>query len=490
MSTQLEIESKFDAEQGQALPDLVGVAGVVATAASAEMVLTAGYFDTESLALGSAGATLRRRTGGTDDGWHLKLSVADGERLEVHRALGRSGTPPAALASLVQAMTRGDALVPVATLVTRRVVHRLLAADGRVLVEIADDRVTGERAGSDETVAWREIEAELVDGDRAVLGAVAKAVTRAGFPVATGSSKVGRVLGSAPASVARARRKHPAVEVLDAGRRAALRELLTADPLLRVDRPGAASRMRAAIRRVRAALAVGAEIASRLPGDPLRAELGWLDDMVAPLDQADTVPARLREAVAREPRDLVRGPVLRRLDRELAATRKAALAEVRATLDSARYLSLLAALTPADTATSPQAARVRAGDLLPDLADRNARRAERRLAQLRRAQSDEERRWLLVGARRAVERARYAFSLRPDGSLAQAPLEEAADLLAELAAALSNQDALLTIAAQAHRAGENTFTYGRLHGLEEVRAGDIRRRLNAVRKDLKRARQP
>jgi hypothetical protein len=52
------------------LPDLVGVAGVVTTAASAEMVLTAGYFDTQSLALGSAGATLRRRTGGTDDGWH------------------------------------------------------------------------------------------------------------------------------------------------------------------------------------------------------------------------------------------------------------------------------------------------------------------------------------------------------------------------------------------------------------------------------------
>jgi hypothetical protein len=248
--------------------------------------------------------------------------------------------------------------------------------------------------------------------------------------------------------------------------------------------------MRAAIRRVRAALAVGAEIASRLPGDPVRAELGWLDDMVAPLEQADTVPARLREAVASEPRELVLGPVLRRLDRELAAARKAALAEVRTTLDSARYLSLLAALVPGESAAGPQAARVRAGDVLPDLADRNARRAERRLAQLRRAQSDEERRWLLVGARRAVERARYAFSLRPDGSLAQTPLDEVAELLAELDAALSSQDALLAIAAQAHRAGENTFTFGRLHGLEEVRAGEVRRRLHAVRKDLKRARQP
>ena len=489
MTTHLEIESKFDAEPGQALPDLVGVAGVAATTASAEMVLTASYFDTESLALGSAGATLRRRTGGTDDGWHLKLSVADGERLEVHRALGRSGTPPAALTSLVRAMTRGDALVPVATLVTRRVVHRLLDLNGRVLAEIADDQVTGERAGNDETVTWREIEAELVDGDRALLGAVTTSLIDAGLTVATGSSKVGRVLGSPPAA-AKARRKDPAVEVLDAGRRAALRELLTADPLLRVDRPGAASRMRAAIRRVRAALAVGAEIASRLPGDPVRAELGWLDDVVAPLERAETLPARLREALAREPRDLVLGPVLRRLDRELAAMRKAALAEVRATLDSPRYLSLLAALAPTETAAGPEAARVRAGDLLPDLADRNARRAERRLAQLRRAQSDEERRWLLVGARRAVERARYAGSLHPGGSLAQHPLDEAADLLAELAAVLSSQDALRAIAGQAHRVGENAFTFGRLHGLEDVRAEDVRRRLNAVRKDLQRARRP
>jgi inorganic triphosphatase YgiF len=491
MTTHLEIESKFDAEPGQALPDLVGVVGVVATTASAEMVLTASYFDTESLALGSAGATLRRRTGGTDDGWHLKLSVADGERLEVHRALGRSGTPPAALTSLVRAMTRGDALVPVATLVTRRVVHQLLDADGHVLVEIADDHVTGERAGTDETMTWREIEAELVDGDRALLGAVTSSLIGAGLTVARGSSKVGRVLGSAPATTAaKARRKDPAVEVLDAGRRAALRDLLTADPLLRVDRPGAASRMRAAISRVRAALAVGAEIASRPPGDPVRAELGWLDDAVAPLDRADTLPARLREAVAREPRDLVLGPVLRRLDRELAATRKAARAEVQETLDSPRYLSLLAALAPTGTGAGPEAARVRAGDLLPDLADRNARRAERRLAQLRRAQSDEERRWLLVGTRRAVDRARYAGSLHPDGSLAPDLLDEAAELLAELATVLSSQDALRAVAAQAHRAGENTFTFGRLHGLEEVRAEDVRRRLNAVRKDLKRARQP
>ena len=93
MTTQLEIESKFDAEPGQALPDLVGVGGVVATAASAEMVLTAGYFDTESLALGSAGPRCagvqeEPTTGGTSScqwrtasGWRCTArSVAAGRR--------------------------------------------------------------------------------------------------------------------------------------------------------------------------------------------------------------------------------------------------------------------------------------------------------------------------------------------------------------------------------------------------------------------------
>ena len=99
MKSHLEIEAKYDVADGQPLPDLANVGPVDSVAAADEMVLTATYFDTPAHSLSSAGATLRRRTGGEDDGWHLKLSVADGERLEVHRPLGRSQTPPAALTS-------------------------------------------------------------------------------------------------------------------------------------------------------------------------------------------------------------------------------------------------------------------------------------------------------------------------------------------------------------------------------------------------------
>src|SRR6202000_2514342 len=51
--------------------------------------LEATYFDPADLTLVSAGITLRRRTGGTDAGWHLKLPVEKG-RLEVHESLSRA----------------------------------------------------------------------------------------------------------------------------------------------------------------------------------------------------------------------------------------------------------------------------------------------------------------------------------------------------------------------------------------------------------------
>ena len=163
MKSHLEIEAKYDVTSELPLPDMVGVAGVEAVVTQATRVLTAVYFDTPAHDLGAAGATLRRRTGGTDDGWHLKLTLARGERLEVHRPLGVRTSPPAALRALVRVFVRSNALAPVATLTNRRTVHLLLSGDGRVLAELADDSVTGERHDVDAPpLLWREVEVELV----------------------------------------------------------------------------------------------------------------------------------------------------------------------------------------------------------------------------------------------------------------------------------------------------------------------------------------
>jgi inorganic triphosphatase YgiF len=496
MKTHLEIEAKYDVADGQQLPHLIGVDGVDAMVAQTEMVLTATYFDTADHLLAAAGATLRRRTGGTDDGWHLKLPLADGERLEVHRSLGRRRSPPAALTALLRGYVRKNQLEAVATLVNRRSVHHLLDREGRILAELADDSVTGERHDIDgHTLAWRELEIELVEGDRAVLAALDVAVRAAGVVPATEASKVGRVLGASAPQVSQQptfRRNTPVGDVLGGALWRAVLDLQAADPLMRLDRPDAPTCMRTAIQRLRAGLALQRQVIQDEATTSIRSELAWLDTVMAGVEEPDASRARIREALAVEPKELVLGPVGRRVDRELAARRKTALAVAREALDSPRYLDLLDSVVqlPTKAPTQPTAAG-RAGDVLPDLAARALHRAERRLAQLRRAQSEDERRWQLRGAQRAVERARFCELLASSltgstqGRLETA-LDKAATVLARLGVSTRTQELLRDLAVQAHLSGENGFTFGRLHGLEQSRADELVHETKKLRKDLRR----
>ena len=479
MKSHLEIEAKYDVAEAQSLPDLIGVGGVTSIVAQATRVLTAVYFDTPGHDLGAAGVTLRRRTGGTDDGWHLKLTLARGERLELHRPLGVRQSPPAALRALVRAFVRSSPLLAVATLTNRRTVHLLLGGDGRVLAELADDSVTGERHDVDTApMVWREVEVELVEGDREVLAALDAAVRKGGAVPAVGASKVGRVLGDAPAEVSRGRRT-PVSEVFDADVRQAVLQVLAADPLVRLDRPAAATRMAAALRRLDACLAVQQRVAPDDSRGSIRAELAWLDAVVAPVAELDPVRVRLLEALRAEPVELVLAPVRRRIVRDLAAARRSALTDVRKALDSPRYLDLVQRLL--DLRVEPSAAAARAVDVVPKVAARELRRAQRRLAGSRLQE-----RGPLAAAERAVAQARYAASAeQPDGALS-AVLDELSAIVADLRVSARTQDLLRELAVSAHLAGENTFTLGRLHGLEQLTAGELHRRLRPLRKKLKR----
>ena len=76
----LEIERKFDVDEGFAMPDLAGLPGVSEVREPVEHALEAAYYDTPDLRLARARVTLRRRTGGTDAGWHEKLPVTGARR--------------------------------------------------------------------------------------------------------------------------------------------------------------------------------------------------------------------------------------------------------------------------------------------------------------------------------------------------------------------------------------------------------------------------
>src|SRR5690242_7222286 len=194
--THLEIETKLDADPSFALPDLSGLPGVARVETADEHRLEAVYLDSEDLRLTRAGATLRRRTGGSDAGWHLKLPDNGRGRLEIRRAPGRSvRAVPAPLVGLARASLRGRPVEPVARIETGRTEHALVAEDGTVLAVVSDDAVSAQSLGDTTTVStWREIEVELVDGDQRLLNAAVKALRRAGARNSGTSSKLHRAL--------------------------------------------------------------------------------------------------------------------------------------------------------------------------------------------------------------------------------------------------------------------------------------------------------
>ena len=79
MATVRETERKYEAGDGVELPGWAGLAGEESLVGPEEQTLEAVYFDTEDLRLARAGVTLRRRRGGDDAGWHLKLPGGRGQ---------------------------------------------------------------------------------------------------------------------------------------------------------------------------------------------------------------------------------------------------------------------------------------------------------------------------------------------------------------------------------------------------------------------------
>ena len=201
MSEFLEIEQKFDVDTGFERPSFAALAGV-SEAAPELYHLSATYFDTADGRLAASKITLRRRTGGTDEGWHLKLPAGAGARREVHAPLGpdRPGERgerrvPEVLAARVADVTGGQPLAPIAILNTERTVVTLRGDDGQTVAEVADDAVTARRlAPAGPELRWREVEVEVPTANPSLQRAAADVLLAAGARPAGHGSKLARVL--------------------------------------------------------------------------------------------------------------------------------------------------------------------------------------------------------------------------------------------------------------------------------------------------------
>lgn len=274
--TKREIERKYESHES-GLPDLTGVIGVEAVVDKGVAHLDATYYDTVDERLITSSITLRRRTGGSDAGWHLKFPVAPGVRDEIQAPM--SDTLPDELSALVRSRVRESEVLPVVRLRSDRDVRHLLDAQGRILAEVSVDAVHAERLSGGGDAQWTEIEVELADGgDPAFLDKVEKRLRKAGVRPSASSSKLARALAeTAP------KKKRPVTgDPVTAGDhvlayvRAQRDAIVELDPAVRRDVEDSVHSMRVATRRLRSTLKSYDTVLDRAVTDPIGDELKWL----------------------------------------------------------------------------------------------------------------------------------------------------------------------------------------------------------------------
>jgi CHAD domain-containing protein len=487
-SEHLEIETKLDVDPALVMPDLTGLPGVVGVEGPSEQQLDATYFDTADLALAAARVTLRRRTGGDDAGWHLKLPLGGQARREVRAPLAERAASdddaegvPEALSDAVRVLVRDRDLHPIATLRTRRLVHRLMGENAVVLAEVADDLVTAAVPGEAVRVdTWREWEVELVDGSTELLDAAGGTLMEAGASVSKSASKLRRALGPAAPPLTPAAFDLPArpsaVEVLVTYLHNRIADVTRLDPAFRADEPEALHDLRVAVRRLRSALATYKTLLEDGAVEQLRAELKWLGTTLGGPRDAEVLRTELAKAVAAEPADLVLGFVAVRIDDDLSTTYQHGRRTALAALDGIRYFRLLDQLDalvsapPVSDLGGKPALKV-----IPRLVAKDWRRLRRLTRRAETVIEDADRGRALHEVRKAAKRLRYgAEAAHPligrKASRLAAAAKNVQTILGDHHDTVVIRDVLRRLAVEAQLAGDSSFTYGRLHALAQVKA--------------------
>ncbi|MEH3142760.1 MAG: CYTH and CHAD domain-containing protein [Mycobacterium kyogaense] len=461
MSRYTETERKFDVDDETVSPSFDGLAAVSRAERSPSQSLDAVYYDTSDHDLARHRITLRRRTGGPDAGWHLKLPAGQDSRTEVRVPL-EDGTPahpqvPDSLRDVVLAIVRDHGLAPVARISTAREVTMLYGADGSPVAEFCDDHVTAGAVGGEEQ-RWREWELELAEGaDRGLFKPLTRRLLDAGAHPAGHGSKLARVLAT-PAE------ETPEVPDDPVHRAVAeqVSELIEWDRAVRADVYDSVHQMRVTTRKIRSLLQ-SSEGAFGIDDDSwVLADLRELAGVLGVARDAEVLAERYEQALDELGEDLVRGQVRERLVEGAKKRYQTGWKRSLAAMRTPRYFRLLDALEELTTAEPPLAPGEERAEVTIASAYKRVRKAEKKARDEEGGEHADE---ALHKIRKRAKQLRYTAAATGKSKVADRA-KAIQSLLGDHQDSVVSRAHLSRQAEQAHAAGEDTFTYGLLYQRE------------------------
>ncbi|ORW49275.1 hypothetical protein AWB90_10320 [Mycobacterium paraense] len=489
-SRHLEVERKFDVVESTVSPSFEGIAAVDHVDKSPIESLDATYFDTPTHDLARNKITLRRRTGGHDAGWHLKLPAGPEARTEVRAPLDASEQEvPGELRDIVLAIVRERPLQPVARISTERETQVLYGSDGAALAEFSNDHVTAWAAGNSDAPPaeqeWREWELELVENngaaDTELLGRLSNRLLDAGAAPAGHGSKLARVLGEAA-------RPDETQQPADPVHRAVaeqVAELLVWDRAVRADAYDAVHQMRVTIRKIRSLLADSQGAAESSDIAWIQDELRELANVLGVARDAEVLAERYQQALDKLPPELVRGRIRERLVEGARRRYQTGLRRSLIAMRSQRYFRLLDALDAWVAEIPTTAPGEEAAPVTLEAAYQKVRKAAEAAAAVEPG-ADAELDLALHRIRKRAKRLRYTAAATGAVRVSE-QAKVIQTLLGDHQDSVVSREHLGHQAEAAHTAGEDTFTYGLLYQQEADLAERCRQSLDEALRKLSKA---
>lgn len=480
-------QGRYEAEQSLVFPPLHELPGISSVRQQAESQVQEEFFDTPGRGLARWGITLVRRTDAAGTTWTRTVLPGEPEGSGTSAESDAGPEVPERLLEGIRGYVRGRDLHPVHRRDTRRLVYGLVNDAGLPAGSVSDEQVSVSGADGRPVAAGREwgtdgLAAGLEESVRELFTATGA------HPAASGQAaplEEPLRASTAPGTDA------TMGDVLMAYLAEQYAELLQQESRVRRSDPEGIHKMRVSTRRMRSALASYRRILEPEPARRLRGELKWVAAVLGAARDVQVMHKRLQALLAGQPPELVLGPVSARIDADMARDYQQAMGYVLEMLAADRYFQLLDDLEHLidRPALSPAAGEEAGKATLSTL--RKDRRRLRRTVRSASAMGPAARADELHEARKEAKRLRYAAELcEPVQPAVARGLVDAAERVQKILG--EHQDSVVTrqhlrrMGAAAVGRGENGFTFGRLHAVEEMRGEAAEESFNHVWKGFPR----